>query len=114
MKGFKFGYESCYTNYKEGHTHEKAGKKAIEVMRKVIPSYENQIIAQHKCNYSLKKDNKSAYVEKRDGVCYFAGLCGRGFKFMPIYGKIIAGILRKGDGKYKFEMWVFYKLNVIK
>ena len=33
-----------------------------------------------------------------------SGLCGRGFKFMPLYGKEAETILDGDNGEYIFEM----------
>ena len=37
-KGFKLGYDSSYYHYKGGHSHEKSGKEAIKIIKKVFGS----------------------------------------------------------------------------
>ena len=60
----------------------------LEAIKKITPKFASKITHYTDCHYNVTHDEKGIF-SKRNNVVYATGLNGRGFKFMPIYGKFV-------------------------
>lgn len=86
---------------KFGLHHERDFKLALKWARERIPTKFGRIYNVSACFYTKTESNEFIYKTNPDGVHYCYGLCGEGFKFMPVHGKIVHdGLITGKDTTY--------------
>ena len=93
MKGVKIGYEVGKSRIDE----------QVAIMKKVVPSFVDQDFERHDCYYSMTADN-NPIIEKSGNKIYVTGLCGRGFKYMPMYGPMLYELMSGPDGPGRMKI----------
>ena len=92
MKGIKIGYE----------TGSSRANEMIPIIKQLIPTLQSEFVRRD-CFYDMTPD-KLPIFEKKGNKIFASGLCGRGFKFMPMYGPILYDMLNDPDGPARIKL----------